>query len=82
MLKTDYRAFSGAIEVSLTGKLNLEFNMPEIWRKPFNFQYLAFGNLHLAIGISVSSPLPSFGTYMESILNLLEHLEIFLFQVH
>ena len=49
--------------MSLTGKLGFEFNMVDIWRKPFGFQYLAFGNLHLAIGISVGVPLPSFGKY-------------------
>ena len=37
--------------------------MIDIWRKPFGFQYLAFGNLHLAIGIAVGAPLPSFGTF-------------------
>ena len=55
----------GAVEVSLTGKLSLEFNMIDIWRKPFGFQYLAFGNLHMAIGISVGVPLPSFGEYRQ-----------------
>lgn len=56
----------GAVEVSLTGELSLEFNMIDIWRKPFGFKYLAFGNLHLAIGISVGVPLPSFGQYRHS----------------
>ena len=53
----------GAIEVSLTGELSLEFTMKGIWRRPFGFEYLAFGNLHLAIGYSVGAPLPSFGMF-------------------
>ncbi len=45
----------------MTGKLNLEFNMMGMWTRPFGFEYLAFGNLHLAIGIAVGVPIPSFG---------------------
>ena len=69
----------GAVEVSLTGKLSLEFNMIDIWRKPFGFKYLAFGNLHLAIGISVGVPLPSFGQYMHTFrtLNLIVNYKAF-----
>eukprot|EP00794_Sanderia_malayensis_P016803 gene16803-18499_t len=60
ILGEDQIQFQGAIEVSLTGKLSLEFNMMGMWTQPFGFEYLAFGNLHLAIGISVGVPLPSF----------------------
>ena len=47
--------------VGFTGKLKLEFNMINLWKKAFHLDYLAFGNLHLAIGIQVGVPLPSFG---------------------
>ena len=45
----------------MTGKLSLEFDMMGMWTQPFGFEYLAFGNLHLGIGISVGVPIPSFG---------------------
>ena len=56
--------------------------MMDIWRTPFGFEYLAFGNLHLAIGISVGAPLPSFGRYLGMIRRrvpfsvLLTHIKI------
>ena len=48
--------------------------MIDMWRKPFGFEYLAFGNLHLAIGIAVGAPLPSFGMFFHFI--PLAHLQV------
>ena len=52
---------TGAIEVGFSGKLKLEFAMAGIWKKPFGFGYLAFGNVLFGIGISRGLPFPSIG---------------------
>ena len=62
----------GAIEVSLTGKLSLQFAMAGTWRNPFKFKYLALANLNLGIGISVGAGgvLPTFGEYDDLLLSV------------
>lgn len=53
--------FSGAIEIGFTGKLVLEFAMGGMIKRPWDNDYIAFGNIFLSAGYSFGAvPLPSF----------------------
>ncbi|XP_057295989.1 uncharacterized protein LOC130624945 [Hydractinia symbiolongicarpus] len=60
-LTDDTLTFMGAIEIGFTGKLVLEFAMGGMIKRPWDNDYIAFGNIFLSAGYSFGAvPLPSF----------------------
>ncbi|XP_065676502.1 uncharacterized protein LOC136092364 isoform X1 [Hydra vulgaris] len=50
---------TGVIELDLCGKLKIVGTMAGMIEKPFNIEWLAFGNLSLSIGLDLKTALPS-----------------------
>ena len=55
--------YPGFIEIDISGKLKIGGTMKGMINKPFQIEWLSFGNLKLSFGLDLKTALPSIGIY-------------------